>query len=372
MPSPFGSGAILPARLDYRNAQTAATQRSNQLALTPLGQVITPRLRRAIVGPSPIESRLLDAAANNDGNDSILYQHSILCQTYLPYRDPGSNVRLWQRRNGQVHLEIEAGRAMHPAQLKIVDIGLPFGPKARMILMHLNRVAIVTQSPTIEVGRSLTHFVERILGFSSQGRNIRTVKEQLTRLSGSSIRMGFAHNGHAITVNSGIVKAFDLWMPKDDRQRVFWPSTISLSLDYFNDLIEHAVPVDGAHITALSHSALALDIYNWLAQRLHRIPVERPQTISWLSLHEQFGQGYDPERIFNFRRVFRNALREVLTVYSAARIEDDEAKRPRRHYHNGHAIWRTEPLSGLKLYQSPPPVKRCSMISASPSHPVCA
>jgi hypothetical protein len=357
MPPPFESGAILPARLDHRNAQIAATQCRNQLDLTPPVQVVTPALRRALGGPSPIEARLLAAAANDDGNKSILYQHSILCQTSFPYRDPGSNVRLWERRNGQVHLEIEAGRAMHPTQQKIVDIGLPFGPKPRIILMHLNRLAILTQSPTIDVGRSLTHFVERVLRFSSHGRNIRTVKEQLTRLSASSIRMGFAHNGHAITVNSAIVKAFELWMPKDDMQRVFWPTTISLSLDYFNNLIEHAVPVDGAHIAALSHSALALDIYNWLTQRLHRIPVERPQTISWLSLHEQFGQGYAPERIFNFRRAFRTALREVLTVYSSARIEDDEAKRSRRHYHHGHAIWRTDPLRGLKLYHSPPPVK---------------
>jgi len=358
MPPPFGSGAIISARSDRRNAEIAAMQRRNRLALTPLAQVITPALRKAIVGPSPIESRLLDAAANDDGDDSILYQHSILCQTCLPYRDPGNNVRLWERRNGQVHLEIEAGRAMHPTQKKIVDIGLPFGSKARMILMHLNREAIVTQSPIIEVGRSLTYFVERFLGFSSHGRNIRTVKEQLTRLSASSIRMGFAHNGHAITVSSGIVKAFDLWMANDDRQRVFWPSTISLSLDYFNDLIEHAVPVDRAHIAALSHSALALDIYNWLAQRLHRIPVEKPQAVSWLSLYEQFGQGYTPERIDNFRRDFRTALRKVLMLYRAARVEDDEAKRPRRHYHNGQAIWRTKPVAGLKLFHSPPPVNK--------------
>jgi hypothetical protein len=358
MPPPIGSGATIPASSDRRNAEIATTPRRNQLSLTPLAQVITPALRRAILGPSPIESRLLDAAENDDGNDSILYQHSIFCQTYFPYRNPGTKVRLWERRNGQVHLEIEAGRAMHPTQRKIVDIGLPFGPKARMILMYLNREAIVNRSPTIEVGRSLSYFVERILGFSSHGRNIRAVKEQLTRLSASSIRMGFAQDGHAITVTSGIVKAFDLWTPKDDRQRVFWPSTISLSLDYFNDLIKHAVPVDESHIAALSHSALALDVYNWLAQRLHRITIEKPQAVSWLSLHEQFGQGYTAKRIDNFRRDFRTALKQVLALYHAARVEDEEAKRPRRHYHSGHPIWRTEPVQGLKLFHSPPPITK--------------
>jgi hypothetical protein len=38
------------------------------------------------------------------------------------------------------------------------------------------------------------------------------------------------------------------------------------------------------HIAALSHSALALDIYAWLAQRLHRIPPGKPQRVSWEAL----------------------------------------------------------------------------------------
>ncbi len=100
MPPPFGSGVIIPTPPDRRNAEIVATQRRNQLILTPPAQVIIPALRRAIGGPSPIESRLLDAAANDDGNDLVLYQHSILCQPYFPYRDPGSNVRLWECCNG--------------------------------------------------------------------------------------------------------------------------------------------------------------------------------------------------------------------------------------------------------------------------------
>lgn len=356
MPSLFGSETSCVALLDDHVANIAAIQRRGESGLASAAQAITPKIKRALLGPSRVELRLLEAAAKANSNESILYQHSVLCQTCLPYRDPGNDVRRWERRNGQVHLEIEAGRAMHPVLRKIVDIGLPYGPKARMLLMHLNREAVVTQSPIIDVGRSLTHFVERYLRLSSQGRNIREIKEQLARLSAASIRMGIPCNGHAITINSGIVKAFDLWLPKDDRQRVLWPSTITLSLDYFNDLMKHAVPLDEAHIAALSHNALALDIYNWLAQRLHRIPAERPQTVSWLSLHEQFGHGYAPERLYNFRRVFRVALEEVLTVYRAARVEDKEAMRARRHYRNGRLYWRSEALMGLMLHKSPAPI----------------
>lgn len=330
--------------------------------MVPVGKIVTPKIKKELTGPTRTELRLLEAAASDSGDDSILYQHSALCQVYLPYRDPGDAVRRWTRRNGLAHIELDAGRAMHPEHEILMDVGLPFGTKARMLLMYLNRVAIINQSPVIDVGRSLTHFVERGLGFSSQGRNIRAIKEQLVRLSAASIRMGVAYNGHAITIQSGFVRAFDLelWMQKDETQRVLWPSTLTLSLDYYNDLIAHAVPVDAAHIAALSHSALALDIYNWLAQRLHRVPVERPQSISWLSLHEQFGQGYASNRIDNFRRIFRIALKDVLTVYRDAHVEDEEAKQARRRFREGRIIWRSELLPGLKLFHSAPPIKKSS------------
>jgi len=187
---------------------------------------------------------------------------------------------------------------------------------------------------------------------------MRVVKDQLARLSASSIRLGVVRDGHAVTVNSQIVTAFDVWFPKDDRQRVLWPSTISLSHEYFNSLMNHAVPLDETHIAALSHSALALDIYTWLAQRLHRIPTGKPARVSWLALHGQFGQGYDPERIDNFRRVFRVALKEVLTVYRAAHVDDEDPRPPRIYSQGGSYVWREKPAKGLTLYNSPPPVRK--------------
>jgi hypothetical protein len=46
---------------------------------------------------------------------------------------------------------------------------------------------------------------------------------------------------------------------------------------------------------------MALDVYTWLAQRLHRVSPAKPAFVPWVSLWEQFGQGY--ERIRDFRRV---------------------------------------------------------------------
>ena len=67
-------------------------------------------------------------------------------------------------------------------------------------------------------------------------------------------------DGRALTVNSQIVTAFDLWFPKDHRQRVLWPSTVRLSLDYFESLKAHAVPLDEKALSALSASIAASSI----------------------------------------------------------------------------------------------------------------
>lgn len=275
--------------------------------------------------PTPLKDRLTEAAvqiAQQDEPLSILYQHSALCQTFLPFRNPGDDALTWQRANGSVHLEIAAGKAMHPLQNQLVQVGLPFGPKARMVLMHVNQQALIAKSPEIEVQNTLTKFVSRTLSLDTDGRTIRTVKDQLARLSASHITLGIVKDGRARTVHSQIVTAFDIWFPKDDRQRVLWPSTIRLSLDYWESLKAHAVPLDESAVAALSHSALALDVYAWLAQRLHRIPATgRPPLIVWPLLHDQFGPNY--QTLFHFRAAFKAALKQVAAVYPSAKFEID-------------------------------------------------
>jgi Plasmid encoded RepA protein len=286
--------------------------------------------------PSRIQQRLIRAAVEieADDPDAILFQHTVFCQTGLPYRDPGDAVRIWERMNGHVHLKVLAGDAMHPQKGQLVPLGLPFGPKPRLILTHLNAEALRTGSEEIEIESSLTAFVRR-LRLDLHGRNMRTIKDQLSRLSASSVRLGIMRDGRAITVNSQIVTAFDLWFPKDARQRVLWPSTVRLSLDYFESLQRHAVPLDERAIAALSHSAMGLDIYTWLAQRLHRVGPGKPAFVPWAALRDQFGWHYRHMR--KFKQVFRQTLDMVLSQYRAARLDLGDR--------------------GMTLRNSPPPVK---------------
>ena len=143
--------------------------------LIPVGNLVTPKLRRqlrAMTGPTPIQRRLIDTAALNVEQpdlQTILYQHTVFCQTSLPYRNPGDEARTWERINGDVHLKVLAGEAMHPDKGRLVEVGLPFGPKCRMVLMHINQRALVTESPHVEVEDTLSKFVRNVLQLDSRG-----------------------------------------------------------------------------------------------------------------------------------------------------------------------------------------------------------
>ena len=295
---------------------------------------------------TPMQRRVIGLAGRivTGEPESILFQHTIFCQTSLPYRNPGDEVRSWERRNGKARLKIVAGEAIHPITEKFVPISLPFGSKPRLILAYLNGEALRQQSPEIEVDRSLSAFMRR-LNLATHGRNFHTVKDQLTRLSAAHIILGLVENGEATTIESKIVGGFKLWFPQEDRQRVLWPSTVRLSLDYFDSLTRHAVPLDETAISALAHSAMGLDLYAWLAQRLHRIKPNEPAFITWAALKDQFGQDY--ERTRDFRRVFTHTIRLVWSQYQGARFELDD--------------------QGMMLWNSPAPIKgRIGIVARRP------
>lgn len=269
---------------------------------------------------SHVHRRLIEPLTPDD-DSRLAFQHTVFCQTSLPYRDPGDDVRLWQREQGAITLQVQAGYVANPATQNMMEVGLPWGTKPRLILAHLNAEALRQGSPVIEIESSLTAFVKRIRGFQ-HGREIRAFKDQLTRLSASNVRLAVFREKHAHQINTQVITAFDLWLHKDDRQRVLWPSTIRLSQEYFTSLQAHAVPLNEADLAALAHSAMALDLYAWMAQRLCRVTPMRPVFITWAAIKEQFGPDY--RAMCDFKKFFRKTLRQVRARYDRARLDLDD------------------------------------------------
>jgi len=278
--------------------------------------------------------------------EQVAYQHTVLCQTCLPYRNPGDDVKEWKRKQGDVSLSIEALNIMDRRTDQWVNVGLPYGPKARLIISNLNSEALKTGSPEIEVERSLTAFVRRLQDPTKHGKSrpsgpqIGMFKNQLLRLSFAAIHMAMRFDERTLQVNSHFVGTLEFWSKKSGVESnpwnddFIWPQTLCLSQSYFENLQKHAVPLDERALAILSNSAMALDIHAWLAQRLHRIPREKPQSVSWVALKAQFGPDFG--RMVDFRAKFRATILQVLACYSAAKVESSS--------------------KGLILRNSPPPV----------------
>ena len=294
---------------------------------------------------TPKQARLVSGAGRlvGDAKDArrITYSHSVMCQTSLPFKDQPDH-REWKNQNGRAIVLVEAGQVYDPNRADMVKLGLPYGTKPRLILLDWNRQAILTQRPDIEVEDTLYAFLRR-LRFPTEGRVYGMIKKQLAALAACQMTIGRTEDdGSGSTAYGRIVSNVNVLFSKNEKQRILWPNTVTLSADYFNSLMRHAVPLDEEALYLLRDSALELDLYAMLSERLHRVPPNKPQFISWTSLHAQYGEGY--KRLRDFRSRFLRHLANVRAVYQEARMDEVKADSGRSR--------------GLMLRHSRPPVRK--------------
>ena len=271
-------------------------------------------------------------------NDELLrdalnlgFVHSGWCQAALPHRKQADDRLPWRVSTPSITLLVEPGHDANGT-----PIGVPYGPAARLIMIHLQTEALRTGSRNIELGHSLNEFLRR-LGMTLGGRTRNVVREQAHRIS--RCRFSFHSNitvtGRNSFVQQNIVDAAILgdWQSTEPGgQRSLFVERARLSEIFFEQLTRHAVPLDESALHALKAHSMALDVYCWLAYRLHAL--KQPAPISWAALHGQFGNSIEKRK--NFMATFRDALRAIHLVYPDAR------------YH-------LTP-SGIILHHSPPPV----------------
>lgn len=97
---------------------------------------------------------------------------------------------------------------------------------------------------------------------------------------------------------------------------------VRLDEGFWASLREHPVPIREEAIRAIGSRSMAMDVYIWLAYRLHALV--KSTSITWAAIQGQFGAGYRSGR--NLRPVFLDALQIALAVYPEARIDIDEGR----------------------------------------------
>lgn len=289
-----------------------------------------------------LQRRLIDAAADimDTQADSPEFMHSVLCQVGLPRAK--TDARSFQRSSGTAAIEIEAGKLYRRG--KFVPAPLPYGAKPRLVLMHLCAEAVRTRSPEIQVGHSAREFLGR-LGLDNGGHEYGRFRSQMEALAACRMTLGMSVGDKDITINTQPISRFEAWMQRDGQSIGLWPGSMTLSAEFYATLLDHAVPLDPRAIGALQKSALALDVYTWLAHRLYRVRKAGGIKLSWANLREQFGQEYGCSK--DFKKEFKAALLKVQAVYPAARIGEE--------------------IGGIRLFASAAPVSKSQILVKLPS-----
>jgi hypothetical protein len=263
-----------------------------------------------------IQNRLISAAVEIDQDDplDIVYQHSLFCQVALPRSRPEG--RVFERTYGNGLVRLEAG-VLYDGY-KMIQQPLPAGPKPRLALIHINSQAVKTRSPYVDIGHSCAEFLRR-LGLNDQSGNTYTLfKREMKALAACRMTLGFTVGSEAVTIDTKPIEEFRAWMATEQNRIILWPTCLELSRKYLDSLLEHAVPLDTRAVSALAHSAMALDAYSFLARRLYTL--EKSVKVTWRQFHRQFGHEFKDWR--NFKQRFIPALRAALVVYPSAKVEE--------------------------------------------------
>jgi hypothetical protein len=101
--------------------------------------------------------------------DSLRHIHSALAICSLPYTRQALEVREWERNQCRMSLMVQAGKLRSPENGKWVDQPLPYGSRARLLMMHTCSEAIRQKKPEIEIEDSLTGFI-KAMGFPKKAQ----------------------------------------------------------------------------------------------------------------------------------------------------------------------------------------------------------
>lgn len=74
--------------------------------------------------------------------EDLAFTHNGLTQTSLPTSRPPDGLQVWEKQQGRARLRVETGSVLDPKMGIYVQPGLPYGPKSRLLLMHLNSEAV--------------------------------------------------------------------------------------------------------------------------------------------------------------------------------------------------------------------------------------
>ena len=248
----------------------------------------------------------LVGASEADPDLGFMARMMALCS--LPRTNPGTTLQ-YKRVNGPYKLVMIAG----------ADCKLPFGNLPRLLLAWVSTEAVRTQRRELVLGKSLSEFMRTLGVYSSSGRVQIRLRNQMRRLFSATVQLVYEDEHGEARVSSSVADRTELWWNerKPDKP-VLWDSKIRLGEDFFNEIIQHPVPIDMNTLTALKRCSLGLDLYLWLVYRT--FPLRAPQRLTWRQVYRQFAlhpdKASDKRTVLNFRSQALRELKKIKLAWS--------------------------------------------------------
>jgi len=268
-----------------------------------------------------------------EGGAEVGYSYSAWCLAGLPHREraPGDE---WLIKTDYARLLVRPGARVRDDDT-IEPLAVPSGTLARLLLIDWQTEAYETNSREIYLGKNPNVLLTR-MGMSRGGPVSRKLADQIERLATCTISFQFGSDQRAVVVNERIVEAYSYVGGMDPRTKrhARMIEKVVLSEAFYRELRRHPVLVDRAALTDIQNSPRAIDLYLWLAFRLHALKDET--SVSWTALWRQFGSEF--KTLKSFRAEFQEPFALAMAAYRQAKVRITDR--------------------GLLLAPSPPPIQR--------------
>lgn len=188
-----------------------------------------------------------------------------------------------------------------------------YGSTPRLFLIYIRTLIknkdprVDSQRMTVNLGGSYRAMCEA-MGASTGGRNKAAMLESIKNLACTHITLEhWASDEVSMYESFPVAQKVCLDFGDEDKE-----SYIMFSAQMWSLLVEEAVPTQMSVVKNIANSALALDIYMWLAFRANRLR-SSGMKVSWKNLTIQFeGDGYP---VKEFKRRFTTALNKVKELW---------------------------------------------------------
>ena len=247
---------------------------------------------------------LVDA---READPDMGFMGRLLALCTLPRTNPGNDQHQYTRVNGPYTLILS----------RTGKYKLPYGSIARLLMAWISTEAVRTQSRELVLGDSLSEFMRTLGIYNSGGHPQTRLRNQMDRLFNASIRLVYESEHGEQFVSSQIADRGEFWWDhKRPDEPALFESRIELGEKFFEEIINHPVPLDMNILKALKRSALGLDLYLWLTYRTFYL--DGPKRLSWPMLYRQFG--VDPAKAgdnVTVQKFRKNCLRELTKIKTA-------------------------------------------------------